>query len=363
VRDCPRSEELRAALAAEEPPPPELAGHVAACATCARIAASANRFESLLEATMGDLVTDALPPSTAAIARSAPRAARSRAVPRIVASAIVTVALVAFAVVGVMTTGTAITDALQQGSAPAVPERSMSVECILGDPAVEVVADGTGAGAAEVRITYCLDLVPTVASGRELAMTCLRSGSAARIEGEGYLDACTRVEAVGVTATDPRAKTDVAPSAPFATWDVAVDAAAWPVRRPGWVPSGFALVALQGFGPSTDPDAIDSLVATYIRSATPLSIDQFAVADPSEFRIELTLFGNDLDSVTTGRTTVGGQAAFWATGVRTQSVLGPQADVDTIVLTWSDGSVGYRITARGLELEDLRRIGDSLDEG
>jgi hypothetical protein len=134
------------------------------------------------------------------------------------------------------------------------------------------------------------------------------------------------------------------------------------VLRPGWLPAGYDLVTLQGFAPPSDPEAIGSVVATYLRDGVPLSIEQFTIADPDAFRIELNGTGNALDLVTTGRTTVDGRAAFWADGVQILTVGGPDSDVE-MILTWSDGRVGYRITGRYLDLDDLRRISTSLDEG
>lgn len=104
------------------------------------------------------------------------------------------------------------------------------------------------------------------------------------------------------------------------------------------------------------------MVATYLRNGTPLSIDQFVIADPDAFRIELTIPGDDLGAVSTGRTMVHQHHAFWAAGVVAETSGGPGLDVDTLVLTWSDDRVGYRITARIDDLEAVRRIAASLDE-
>lgn len=42
---------------------------------------------------------------------------------------------------------------------------------------------------------------------------------------------------------------------------------------------------------------------------------------------------------------------------------GPNLDVGTLMLTWSEGEVGYRITSRSDDRETLRRIGESLGGG
>jgi hypothetical protein len=129
------------------------------------------------------------------------------------------------------------------------------------------------------------------------------------------------------------------------------------------MPDGYELAALQGIGQPADPEAITAVVGTYLRSGTPLTIEQFTIADPEAFRIELSVPGDDLDKVSTGRTTVGGNSALWATGLGVATVGGPPLDVDTMVLTWSDGRVGYRLTSREDDLGTLRRIATSLVDG
>jgi hypothetical protein len=362
VRSCPRSDELRAALAAEEPPSHELARHVSTCAVCTRIAAAANRFEALLDAAMGDLVTDALPPSTAAVARSAPPATRRRPAPGIMASAIVTVALGAFAAVGVVTTGTTISEAIRAGSAGPEPAATVPAGCTTGVPEVEVDAPAQGEAISEVKITYCLSRLPVVSvGGGGDGVSCVRRGSSSLARDEDYLGACTLVETRSAQP-EPSAGPTGVPSAPFRTWDDAREAAPW-AAAPDWLPTGYLLVALQGFGPSSDPGAIDSLIATYLTDGMPLSIEQFATDEADAFRIELSVVRTDLDAVTTGRTTVRGHTAIWATGIRSESAVVPMVDPDMIVLAWTDGQVGYRLSARGLDLEALRRVGASLDEG
>jgi len=368
VRDCRRSEELREALAAEEELTPGLAAHLAGCAACTRIAAAAGRFESSLDAAMATLVTDALPPSTAAVARTAPRASRGWSSPRILAGAIVTVALGAFAAVGVVTTGTSISNAIIHGSSGTEPNDGETVDCSFGEAAVEVLAIDDSDPAGEVTIAYCFEVLPRVPVDHDYSVSCIRAVDGLPIPGTGsdagYLGACTRVE-VGTRPMDAPATgtEDVVPSAPFASWDEARRATAWPVLRPRWLPAGYDLATLQGFASSTDPETNESLVATYLRHGVPLSVEQFAIADPDAFRVELNVKGNGLKGVTTGRTTVDGHAAFWADGVEIMTVTGPGSDVDTLLLTWSDGRVGYRITGRDLELDHLRRIATSLDEG
>ena len=50
MRRCPRSDEVRQSLAAEEPLAPDLSAHVAACADCTKASAAARRFDARLDA-------------------------------------------------------------------------------------------------------------------------------------------------------------------------------------------------------------------------------------------------------------------------------------------------------------------------
>ena len=381
MRDCRRSGELRDALAAEERLAPDLAAHVAGCAACTRVAAAANRFDSSLDAAMAGLVTDALPPSTAAVARTAPPASRGWSAPRILASAVVTIALGAFAAVGVVAMGASVSDAILDGSTRAGAQETPhdTADCAFSEPDVEVIAVGDAASAGDVIVAYCLETVPSqTAAGDEAGVTCVRFvgdlGSHASIPlpsptrsggtiGAAYLGACTYAESRPVASDAPDAGASLAPTAPFASWDEASLATAWPVLRPHRLPDGYDLVSLQGFAPGTDPEAIESVFATYLRHGTPLIIDEFLVDDADALRIELTVWGDELDGVTTGRTTVNGHAAFWAVGPGIQTGGGPGGETETIVLTWSDGRVGYRIAGKDVDLDDLRRVATSLDDG
>lgn len=382
MRRCGRSEELREALAAEEPMGQSLAAHVAACAECVQIRGAARRFESGLDTAMAELVTDALPPSTVIVARTAPRSALRRPSPGIVVSAVATAGLVAFAVVGVVATGASISEAVRGDSAAgsdASDEYLDRVDCYLGESTVDVTVERVGDAAPRAVVAYCMG-VEGMEVDRRAAVTCVRSQSrdaAARMQrrageaGEAfevdadraYLGACTRVEDGDAADHAPEAGTILAvPAAPFGSWDEAAAGVAWPVLRPGWLPDGYQLAALQGFAAPSEPEAIDSVVATYLRNGSPLSIDQFVVVDPDAFRIQLTIPGDELGKVSTGRTTVGEHPAFWASGVVVPTVGGPGSDVDALVLTWRDDGVGYRITAQSDDLDALRRLAESLTE-
>lgn len=174
-----------------------------------------------------------------------------------------------------------------------------------------------------------------------------------------YLGACTTVMEVEVTLEEPPDDGGRVPAVPLASWTDAFDATDWPVLRPRWLPDGYELAALQGFGTPADLGTVSSVVATYLRSGSPLTIEQFVIAEPDAFRIELSIPGDQLGDVATGRTTVDGHAAFWADGV-VVTAAGPGQDVDALVLTWTDGATGYRVTSRAEDLAALRRIGESL---
>jgi len=363
MRECARSGELRAALATRETLADGLAAHVAGCARCTRITAGANRFDARLDAAMAELVTDALPPSTLAVARTAPPSPGRRPSIGMLAGTLVATAVVVFAVVGVVTTGATLSNSFRDGAIPgsgSTDGRIETIDCYLGDPVVDVMAEGDG---PMVQIAYCFDGSRSVSVDHRV-VTCVRSGngSARQDHYPSYLAACSRVEDVGAV-TDPETEVEalpIAPSDPFRTWDDARAAVPW-AAEPGWLPHGYNLAALQGFTAVSDPDAIGTVVAIYLHNGTPLSIEQFAIADSGDFRVELELPRRDIDDVTTGRTTVGRLGAFWADGVAVQTGQGLQAQ--TLVLTWSDGRVGFRITARDTDLDALRRIGASLGEG
>jgi hypothetical protein len=194
-------------------------------------------------------------------------------------------------------------------------------------------------------------------------VTCLRPDDSRlpSTEVDAYFEVCSRVVEVEVRddAPAPAGTLLRVPSTPYRSWDEAA-ALTWPVAQPGWLPDGYELAALQGFGASTDPDDIDSVVASYLRNGVLLSIDQFLISDPDAFRVELTLPGGDLGDVTTGRTTIGDLPAFWADGVVTESPIGLGLDRSALLLTWSDGQQGYRITGRNVDLDTVRRIAESL---
>jgi len=383
MRRCPRFEELRQALAAEEPLAPGLAAHVAACADCSNMSAAARRFDARLDAAVADLVTDALPPTTAIAARMAPTATRRRLTPGTLMSTILAGAFAIFAVVGVVATGTSISDAMRSGSAsdPETPEQGLDrVDCYIGESIVEVTVERVGGAGPGGMAAYCFG-VQAIDADREAAMTCAESGARAAAprmaresagtgnsftvdEGEGdMLRACTLVEVAD--ATDRPIDADTPPGLPsthFDSWDEAAAATVWPVVRPGWLPDGYQLAALQGFGAPTGRRAVDWVSATYLRNGILLSLDEFEIADPDDPGVELSLPGFELGEVSAGQTTVGDHPAFWAAGVVAAPGGAPGSEVHALVLSWNDGGVGYRITARNEDLDTLERIAESLTD-
>lgn len=383
MRRCGRSEELRQALAAEEQLVASLAAHVAACAECAGMGAAARRFDARLDTAMAELVTDALPPSTATVARTAPSSFGRRTAPGTVLGAVMAVAFVAFAVVGAVTTASSISDAVRSGSAvgsDASEQDFDRVDCYLGASTVEVTVERVGDAPSGATVAYCFG-VQGMDADREAAMTCAQSearaaavrkqqelggaGEASEVGDAGsvYLGTCSRVEYVGdaegATETDTIL---VETTTPFGSWDEAAAAVAWPVLRPGWLPDGYELAALQGFAAPSDREAIDSVIATHLRNGTLLSIDQFNMAEPDDVRVELSLPGSELGEVSAGRTTVGEHPALWAAGVVAAPGGAPGSEVDTLVLSWSQDGVGYRITSRNEDLDTLERIAESLTD-
>ena len=375
MRRCPRSEEIRQALAAEEALTSDLAAHVAGCAECSRVSAAARRFEAQLDAAVADLVTDALPPSTTIAARMAPHATRRRPTSGTLASTLLAGAFVAFAVVGVVATAASISDAMGTAAEREATEPELDrVDCYVGGAIVEVTVERVGDTGPEGLVAYCFGVEPPAAD-RQAAMICAQSTaraaaarrareSAATSDPPGNAEddarrACALVEEVD--ATEPPIESDTRPSTSrqFDSWDEAAGAVAWPVLRPGWLPDGFALAALQGFAASNIPEAVDWVSASYLRNGTLLSFDQFEIADPDDAGVEVSLPGYELGEVFAGRTTVGDQPAFWASGV-VGALAGSEATV--LELVWNDGRVGYRVTARNEDLETLEQFAESLTE-
>lgn len=375
MRRCPRSEEVRHALAAQEPMAPALAAHVPACAECSRVTSAVRRFDARLDAAVADLVTDALPPSTTIAARMAPHATRRRPTSGTLASTLLAGAFVAFAVVGVVATAASISDAMGSAAEREATEPDLDrVDCYVGGAIVEVTVERVGDTGPEGMVAYCFGVEPFDAD-RQAAMVCAQSTTrtaAARLARESAAPsdpsgnaeedarrACALVDDADETDQPIDADTRPSTSRQFDSWDAAAGAVAWPVLRPGWLPDGFALAALQGFTASNDRAAVDWVSASYLGNGTLLSFDQFEIADPDDAGVEVSLPGYELGEVFAGRTTVGVHPAFWASGV-VGALAGAEATV--LELVWNDGSVGYRVTARNEDLETLEQFAASLTD-
>lgn len=381
MRRCAHADQVREALATDTPLTEELAVHAASCSECTGIRARARRFEERLDAATADLITDALPPSLPAIARGVPRTSGRGASPGVLLGALASTALVAFAAVGVIVTGASVADSFQgvPGAGPdATQDDPEAVQCYLGNPTVQVAAVDRGTpDESRAVIAYCIGAVDSGSDDRGRAISCARSVAVERERGREaeagrtprpdasdptYLRACTHVvdvEVRGVDQADDQAASD-GPSVPLLTWERADSAAGWPLLRPQWLPDGYELAALQGFGSLRDTERIASVSATYLRAGTALTVEQFLLPEPEGFRIELSIPGEQLYGVSTGQTTVGDQPAFWADGVITTAA-GAGFDVDALVLTWASDGIGYRITSRFDDLDVLRRIAESLN--
>jgi hypothetical protein len=379
---CAQSDDVRAALANDLHLSDELGTHVASCPECSGIHAEARRFAARLEAATAELITDALPPNTSAIARAAPSAVRRRASAGVLLGTLASATLVVFAAVGVVVTGVSLADSLQgrQGGGPDTGGEPETLDCSLGDPTIEITAEDLGmTGGSGAVIAYCFGEVVDATVDEARAISCARSiaaGQEARREAEAagisrpgtvdltYLGACTRVVDVEVHGPDPEAgaSTGAGSSVPLVTWERADGAASWQLLQPRWLPEGYELAALQGFGSRGEDESIAAVSATYLRAGSAVIIEQFLLPESDGFRIELSIPEDQLDGVSTGQTTVGEHAAFWADGMVATSG-GAGFDVDHLVLTWAHDGIGYRITARFDDLDVLRRIGESLTGG
>lgn len=379
MRSCSRAEEVRQGLAAEEPMAPDLAAHVTECADCANVGAAVRRFEARLDTAVADLVTDALPPNTAIAARMAPHATRRRPTPGKLAGTLLAGAFVAFAVVGVVATAASISDAMRSGSAsePEAREADLDrVDCYVGGSIVEVTVERFGDAGPEGMVAYCFGVEPPVAD-RQAAIECARSAAAAaaaRRAGESAgtddaptvigthgddREACSLVERGDAIDQPVDVERLPATSSQFDSWDEAAGATPWPMLRPGWLPDGYELAALQGFSGEDGREAADWVSATYLRNGVLLSFDQFEILDPDDPGVEVDLPGHELGDVSAGQTTVGNHPAFWASGL--VATLG-DSEVEVLELVWNDGTVGYRISARNEGLETLERIAESLTD-
>ncbi|HEX2765475.1 MAG TPA: hypothetical protein VHR55_02385 [Candidatus Limnocylindria bacterium] len=353
------------------------------CAECSGIGAQMRRFRTRLDGATAELVTDALPPGTPIVARGVPPLSRRRASAGGLLGALASTVLVAFAVVGVAVTGASVAESLHGGprGAPDVTGHAAeAVECYLGDPAVEVNAEATVTpGGPRAVIAYCFGVVDAAEVDRARAISCARSVTAEqelRREAEAeeappsdassprYLGACTTVVEVDRTIVDPAEGlgTSVGPSVPLLTWERAASVAGWELLRPGWLPDGYQLAALQGFSSADGTEPIATVSAIYLHAGTALTVEQFLLPEPEDFRIRLTIPGEQLHGVATGQTTVADQPAFWADGV-VATAGGAGLDVRALVLTWARDGIGYRITSRIDDLDVLRRVGESLAGG
>lgn len=165
---------------------------------------------------------------------------------------------------------------------------------------------------------------------------------------------------VVVQAQSPAPSMIAAVSHAFTSWEEAENAVAWAVA-PEWLPAGYELSALQGFSAPFGSEDIDSIVATYLSSSGMLTLDQFYIARPEAFDIALTLPQHLPPEVSSGEVRIGDGTGYWSEAVIVEDPVGEaRVDTDAIVLTWAEGTTGYRVTGRGVNLDTLLTIAESM---
>ena len=165
---------------------------------------------------------------------------------------------------------------------------------------------------------------------------------------------------VVVQAHSPSPSIIPAVSHAFTSWEEAENAVPWAVA-PERLPAGYELSALQGFAAPFGSGDIDSIVAIYLSSSGMLTIDQFYIARPEAFDIALTLPQHLPPEVSSGEVRIGDGTGYWSGAVIVEDPVGEaRVDRDAIVLTWAEGTNGYRVTGRGVNLETLLTIAESM---
>ena len=166
---------------------------------------------------------------------------------------------------------------------------------------------------------------------------------------------------VVVQAPSPSPSMIAAVSHSFTSWEEAQGALPW-AAFPGWLPAGYELSAIQGFSAPFGSGDIDSIIATYLGSSGEmLTIDQFYIARPEAFDIALTLPQHLPPEVGSGEVRIGDGTGYWSGAVIVEDPVGEtRVDTDAIVLTWAEGTTGYRVTGRGVNLDTLLAIAQSM---
>lgn len=166
---------------------------------------------------------------------------------------------------------------------------------------------------------------------------------------------------VVVQAPSPSPSIIAAVSHSFSSWEEAQSAVPW-AAIPGWLPAGYELSAIQGFSAPFGSEDVDSIVATYLGSSGGmLTIDMFYIARPQAFDIALTLPQHLPPEVNSGEVRIGDETGYWSGAVIVEDPVGAaRVDTDAIVLTWAEGMTGYRLTGRGVNLDTLLTIAESM---
>lgn len=166
---------------------------------------------------------------------------------------------------------------------------------------------------------------------------------------------------VVVQAPSPSPSMIAAVSHAFSSWDQAQNAVPWAVA-PTSLPAEYELAAIQGFSAPFAAGEIDSVIATYVGSqGGMLTIDEFYVARPDAFDVALTLPQNLPPEIGSGQVQIGDATGYWTGAVIVENPVGvPRVDQEAIVLTWAEGTTGFRLTGRGMTLETLLTVAESM---
>lgn len=397
MHSCPRAEEVRRLLAAEEALSRELVGHVADCTICGALSAR----ERQLDAAIDDLVTDALPPETLIAARQPLQVMRVSPALRLIGSGVAAVAIALFAVVGVAASGLVLTGVWSvpgTGADPEALQRDFTA-CYVDDAHAP---DVERAGDFSVVVQHCLgdasddltgldfEIVTVFNRDAEAVTACLRDrgwqvdpvlepggrflvpppNAPSGGEAERYhddLDACSHLAAGGSLDPAPSPSAGVVAIEPqhFASWRDAEVAAGWQLLQPTDLPRGFRLTALQAFTLPHAPDGrTDDVVASFTGTGGgPISFSQARVADPAAFSFERSIPSPPAD-IELERIDIAGSLGYVMTGVPVTNEAGGDAgwDRDATVLVWQSSDVVYRLEGRHIAPEALLAIAGSLRE-
>lgn len=145
-----------------------------------------------------------------------------------------------------------------------------------------------------------------------------------------------------------------------AHWTEARSAVVFSPREPAWVPSGYWMSALQSWRLANEEKG-QILIATFTGpNGAYFTVEQTAIQQPSQFEFKQSA---PVDGgVSTGVVDIHGQPAQWRTGVPIGDP-GSEAtswDTSLVSVAWTEGTVLYRLDAKGLDVSALMRVARSL---